>query len=77
MSMPIESKKQSKAKNDWMKENSKIYGVRVMKRSESDMYNYIEEQCAKGVSAATLFKIALREHMQIEEIMRRQEEEEK
>ena len=74
MSMPIESKKQSQAKNDWMKENSKIYGVRVMKKSEPEMYNYIEEQCAKGVSAATLFKNTLREHMKIEELMRQEEE---
>ena len=61
--MPIESKKQSKAKSDWMRDNSKIVGVRIMKRSESDLYDYISAQTAKGISAATLFKLALREYI--------------
>ena len=73
--MPIESKKQSQAKQDWNKKNSHMFGVRVMKNTEADMYDYIMEQSAKGVNAATLFKIALREHMQLQKIMERGEEE--
>ena len=61
--MPIQSKKQSQAKNDWMKENSKVIAVRVMKRTEKDMYDYIILKGESGVSAATLFKLALREYM--------------
>ena len=56
--MPIESKKQSKAKQDWMKANSKVYGVRVMKNSEPDLWGFLQ-----GKEAATVFKAALREYM--------------
>lgn len=57
--MPITSKKQSQAKNDWMKENSKIFPVRVMKRTEPDLWEYLQ-----GKQAATVFKQALREFIQ-------------
>lgn len=62
--MPIESKKQSQAKNDWMKENSKIYSVRVMKKTETDMFDFVESQKAKGIDVAAVFKTALREYME-------------
>lgn len=58
MTMPIESKKQSEAKQNWLKENSKVFGVRVMKNSELDIWNFLQ-----GKEAATIFKIALREYM--------------
>ena len=58
MTMPIESKKQSEAKQNWLKENSKVFGVRVMKNSEPDIWNFLQ-----GKEAATIFKIALREYM--------------
>lgn len=57
--MPIESKKQSKAKQDWMKENSKVYGVRVMKNTEKDLWDYLQ-----GKEAAKIFKAALREYIE-------------
>ncbi len=57
--MPIESKKQSKAKQDWMKENSKDYGVRVMKNTEKDLWDYLQ-----GKEAAKIFKAALREYIE-------------
>ena len=56
--MPITSKKQSQAKADWMKENSKMYGIRVMKKSEADLWDYLQ-----GKQAATVFKAALREYI--------------
>lgn len=56
--MPIESKKQSQAKQDWMKANSKMYGVRVMKNTEKDIWDFLQ-----GKEASTVFKIALREYM--------------
>lgn len=62
--MPITSKKQSQAKADWMKENSKMYGIRVMKNTETDMFDFIERQKANGVDAAAVFKAALREYME-------------
>lgn len=57
--MPIKSKKQSKAKQEWMKNNSKVFGVRVMKKSEPDLWEYLQ-----GKEASTLFKAALREYME-------------
>ncbi len=60
VAMPIESKKQSKAKADWMKENSKMYGVRVMKNTESDIFDFL--RCVENPSAT--IKAALREYME-------------
>lgn len=57
--MPIESKKQSQAKQNWMKENSKMYGVRVMKNTEKDIWDFLQ-----GKEASKVFKIALREYME-------------
>lgn len=57
--VPIESKKQSQAKADWMKENSKMYGVRVMKNTEPDLWKYLQ-----GKQASTVFKLALREYIE-------------
>lgn len=59
MGMPIESKKQSQAKADWMKDNSKVYGVRVMKRTEPELYEFLQKQ---EVPTATI-KAALKEYM--------------
>ena len=58
--MPIESKKQSKAKSDWMRDNSKVYGIRVMINTERDLYDFLQRQT---VPAATVIKQALREYM--------------
>ena len=58
--MPIKSKKQSQAKQDWMAANSKVYGVRVMNNdNERDLWNFLKAQDAP----ATTIKIALREYM--------------
>ena len=57
--MPITSKKQSKAKADWMKENSKMYGVRVMKNTEKDIWDFLQ-----GKEASKVIKAALREYME-------------
>lgn len=59
MSMPIESKKQSKAKADWMKENSKIFGVRVMKNTEKELWDFLQAQD----NPTTVIKVALREYI--------------
>ena len=52
--MPIESKKNSEAKQRWMKENSKVFGVRVMRNTEADIFEYLEgktpaEEFKKGI----------------------------
>ncbi|MBR0161149.1 MAG: hypothetical protein IJQ02_07715 [Oscillospiraceae bacterium] len=53
--MPITSKSQSEAKQKWMKENSKVFGVRVMRNTEGDIFDYLE-----GKEAATEFKRGIR-----------------
>lgn len=53
--MPITSKNQSEAKQKWMKENSKVFGVRVMRNTEGDIFDYLE-----GKEAATEFKRGIR-----------------
>ena len=42
--MPIESKKQSVAKQNWLKENSKIFAIRVMKNSEQGLFEFLSSQ---------------------------------
>lgn len=59
--MPIESKKQSQAKAEWMKKNSKFYGVRVMKNTEEDILNYLE-----GKVPSTEFKRGIRLLIELE-----------
>ena len=56
--MPISSKKQSQAKADWMKENSKVFSIRVMKNAEQDIWDFLQ-----GKNASEVFKKALREFM--------------
>ena len=51
-------KKTSAAKYKWMLENSKTFQVRVMKRTEPDLWDYLQ-----GKQPAPLFKAALREYM--------------
>lgn len=58
--MPITSKKQSQAKQDWLKNNSKVYGVRVMNNgNEKDLWDFLQAQDVPG----TTIKLALREYM--------------
>ena len=59
MSMPITSKKQSQAKQDWMKANSRMVSVRIMKNTEADIYEFLQ-----GKEAATIIKKALREYIE-------------
>ena len=60
MNMAITSKKQSQAKSNWMRENSKIFSVRVMKNTEADIYNYLTAQ----EKPTTVIKEAIKEYMQ-------------
>lgn len=55
LKMPISSKQQSEAKQRWMKENSKVFGVRVMRNTEPDIFQYLE-----GKVPAEEFKKGLR-----------------
>ena len=57
--MPIESKKQSQAKQNWMKENSKMFAIRVMKNTEQDLWDFLQ----KAETHSAVIKLALREYM--------------
>lgn len=60
MDMPIESKKQSQAKQNWMKENSKMFAIRVMKNTEQDLWEFLQ----KAETPSAIIKLALREYME-------------
>lgn len=51
--------KETEAHKRWMKENSRIYSVRVMKNTEADIFEFLQ-----GKEVATIIKIALREYME-------------
>lgn len=50
----------SEAKKTWMKENSKQYAIKVMKRTEDDILKFLESQ----EKPATTIKMAIREYME-------------
>lgn len=58
--MPIESKKQSQAKQNWMKENSKMFAIRVMKNTEKDLWDFLHSAEIPSV----VIKSALREYIE-------------
>ena len=57
---PIESKKQSKAKADWMKANSKMFAIRVMRNTEADLWDFLQAQA----EPSKVIKTAIREYIQ-------------
>jgi len=61
---------ESKAKAQWMKENAKVFGVRVMRTTEQDIFDYLE-----GKQPSTEFKKGIR--LLIEQEKKRHEEEQK
>ena len=54
---------ESEAKKKWIKENTIIFSIKLMKRTEADIINYLEMMSNKGVRKGTIFKAALREYM--------------
>jgi len=55
---------ESEAKKQWFKENSINITVKLMKRTEPDLVEFLDSQLAKGIGRGTMIKIALREYMQ-------------
>lgn len=58
--MPIESKKQSEAKQNWMKENSKMFAIRVMKNTEQDLWEFL----SKAETPSAVIKTAIRYYIE-------------
>ena len=50
--------KESEAHKRWMRENSKIYGIRIMKNSEPDLWEFLQ-----GKESSAIIKLALREYI--------------
>ena len=54
----------SEAKKKWMKENTHVFSVKLMKKSEQDIIEYLEAMLERGIGKGTVLKLALREYMQ-------------
>lgn len=61
---------ESEAKRKWQKENTVMIPVKLQKSTDADILAFLD-----GKSKQTIIKIALREHMQLQKIMERGEEE--
>ena len=59
MSMP-----DSEAKKKWMEKNTIVFSVKLMRRTEADIIEYLDANLAKGVGKGTVIKAALREYME-------------
>ena len=59
----------SPAKKAWMKENSKMYSLKIMKRTESDILEFLEQQ-ERPVST---IKVAIREYIQNHKEMQKEQ----
>lgn len=54
---------ESEAQKRWMKENSMIFSVRIMRRTEADIVDFLEKKADQGISKGTVIKLALREYI--------------
>ena len=55
---------QSKAKTEWIKKNAIIMPIKLMRRTEADLIEYLDLMLSKGVPKGTVIKTALREYME-------------
>ena len=53
----------SPMKRQWMAANSIVFSVKLMRRTEPDLIEYMDKYLAKGIGRGTLVKKALREYM--------------
>ena len=53
----------SEAKKRWAKENAHVFSVKLMKKSEQDIIDYLDAMLKRGVGKGTILKLALREYM--------------
>ena len=53
----------SDAKKRWDKENTIIFSIKLMKRTEPDIIEFLEKCQEQGISRGTIFKTALREYI--------------
>lgn len=53
----------SEAKKKWIKDNTIIFSIKLMKRTETDIIEFLDKRQEQGISKATVFKAALREYI--------------
>ena len=53
----------SQAKRKWMAENTIVFSVKLMKRTEPDLVDFLDTMQKRGVPRGTIIKQALREYM--------------
>ena len=58
MNMPM-----SEAKRKWEEKNTIVFSIKLMRRTEADIIDYLDKQLAKGIGKGTVLKAALREYM--------------
>lgn len=51
------------AKKKWDRENSVVFSVKLMNKTEADIIQYLDCQLANGVGKGTVIKKALREYI--------------
>lgn len=54
----------SEAKKKWINDNTIIFSVKLMKRTEPELIEYMNKQLEKGIGKGTILKRALREYME-------------
>lgn len=54
----------SEAKKKWISDNTIIFSVKLMRRTEADIIEYLGKMAERGIGRGTVFKMALREYMQ-------------
>ena len=53
----------SEAKKKWIKDNTIVFSIKLMKRTEADIIEFLEKYQEQGISKATVFKAAIREYI--------------
>ena len=53
----------SEAKRKWIKENTIIFSIKLMKKTEADIIEFLDQQMSNGIAKGTTIKTALREYM--------------
>lgn len=54
---------ESDAKREWQKKNALVLGVKLQRKGDKELIEYVEKQEQKGFSKSNLLKTALLEYM--------------
>ena len=52
------------SKRRWDAENTMVFSIKLMRRTESDIIDFLNENLSRGISKGATIKAALREYMQ-------------